>query len=161
MSLLRLRLAAPPPTMDYLTVFATRSLVLFPRSSSTATPVPPANHQRTLSPHPVEMPLYALMRDDTHCAWYLVDRVLEAPRAAGGVARELEMEAEVLVWEQIDRAKMFGRALALLFGSSSNVSEEELRELAAKHGLGLAVPSGGLLPVVQRHYREEAAPILA
>ncbi len=144
--------------MDYLTVFATRSLVLFPRSN-TAAPLFPA--QRTLSPHPVEMPLYALMRDDTHCAWYLVDRVLEAPRAAGGVARELEMEAEVLVWEQIDRAKMFGRALALLFGSSSDVSEEALRDLAAKHGLGLAAPTGGLLPVVQRHYREDVPAILA
>lgn len=144
--------------MDYLTVFATRSLVLFPRTT-TAAPLFPS--PRTLTPPPVEMPLYALMRDDTHCAWYLVNRVLEAPRAAGGVAHELEMEAEVLVWEQIDRAKMFGRALALLFGSSSNVDEDELRELAAKHGLGLAAPTGGFHPVVQRHYREDVPAILA
>ncbi|BEI89801.1 uncharacterized protein CcaverHIS019_0211630 [Cutaneotrichosporon cavernicola] len=157
MSLLRLRLASPP-NMDYLTVFATRSLVLFPRTTPSA---PLFSSPRTLTPPPVEMPLYALLRDDTHCAWYLVDQLLEAPRAAASVARELEMEAEVLVWEQIDRAKMFGRALALLFGSSSNVSEDELCQLAAKHGLELAAPAGGLLLLVQRHYREDVPVILA
>ncbi|GMK59006.1 hypothetical protein CspeluHIS016_0700210 [Cutaneotrichosporon spelunceum] len=145
--------------MDYLTVFATRSLVLFPRTCASAAPL--FSSPRTLTPPPVEMPLYALMRDDTHCAWYLVDQLLEAPRAAGAVARELEMEAEVLVWEQIDRAKMFGRALALLFGSASDVGEDELRELAATHGLGLAAPVGGLLPAVQRQYHEDVPAVLA
>lgn len=145
--------------MDYLTVFATRSLVLFPRHPA---PTPslspfssPLSPRTSLSPPPVEMPLYALMRDDTHCAWFLVDRVLEHPRATGTVPRELEAEAEVMVWEQIDRAKMFGRALALLFGSSSDVSEDELRALAARHGLGLAEAAGPGPRVVTRHYREQ------
>lgn len=154
--------------MDYLTVFATRSLVLFPRTpaatfSPPLFPSSPKSSMRTLAPPPVEMPLYALMRDDTHCAWYLVDRVLEHPRATGTIHRELELEAEVMVWEQIDRAKMFGRALALLFGSSTNVSEDELRALAFQHGLGLAAapPSLGAGRVLQRHAREDAPAVLA
>lgn len=151
--------------MDYLTVFATRSLVLFPRTPASIPPLFPSSPKatsRSLTPPPVEMPLYALMRDDTHCAWYLVDRVLEATRATGAVHRDLELEAEVMVWEQIDRAKMFGRALALLFGTSSNVSEDEVHALAAKHGLGLVGPPAVVRGVVQKHYHDEApSPILA
>lgn len=71
------------------------------------------------------------MRDDQHCAWFLVDHILSTPRTP-----ELERHAELKVWEQIDRAKRFARALGMWFHTADRVSEIELEDLAASHGLG-------------------------
>lgn len=52
-------------------------------------------------------------------------------------------EAEVLVWKEIDRAKMFARGLGeWIKGSNGRIGERELRDLAEKFGLGIQDESG-------------------
>lgn len=147
--------------MDYLTILATRSLILFSggKPSSSVTPM-----SWGISPPPVSMPLLSLMHDDTHCAFFLANHVLNsvgAPPATHAVAndathRAMNQHAEVLAWQQIDRAKTFARELGLFYGRVDSVCEEEIAALAASHGIGFAPPgpAHSRTRVLKRHEHE-------
>lgn len=122
--------------MDYLTVLSTLRVELFVGASSASPP----------GLGPVTMSLLALIRDDTFCAFFLLDRVLEEAGARrltyatqrSAETRALAQAAEVRVWEEICRAKTFARALGSFFEAHDRISERELAALAAAHGIGLA-----------------------
>lgn len=157
--------------MDYLTILATRSLVLFesPIShASSAAPSPvssPASSILSVTPPPVSLPLLSLMRDDAHCAHFLSNHILESSGAgrdthARAVSHEatdstthraILQEAEVLAWQQICRAKTFAQELGRHYGRVDSVREDDLAALAATHGIGLAP-----LVAARRRERSEA-----
>ncbi|EJT49394.1 hypothetical protein A1Q1_01489 [Trichosporon asahii var. asahii CBS 2479] len=123
--------------MDYLTVLSTLRVQLFVGASPT---LPPGLG-------PVTMSLLALIRDDTFCAFFLLDRILEVAGAKhlsyaslerSAETRALAQAAEVLVWQEICRAKTFARALGTFFEGHDRINERELAALASSHGIGLA-----------------------
>ncbi|WVF68955.1 hypothetical protein IAT40_003729 [Kwoniella sp. CBS 6097] len=62
------------------------------------------------------------------------------PRASANTNREMMIEAEVIAWKEIDRAKMFARAVGRVFqgfGEGRKMRDRELKELAARFGLGV------------------------
>lgn len=123
--------------MDYLTVLSTLRVQLFVSASPK---LPPGLG-------PITMSLLALIRDDTFCAFFLLDSILEVTGAKrltyaslerSAETRAMVQAAEVLVWEEICRAKTFARALGTFFERNDRISERELATLAAAHGIGLA-----------------------
>jgi hypothetical protein len=100
------------------------------------------------------------MRDETHCAHFLSNHVLEASggaRDSHAVAhdaahRSLLQEAEVLAWQQICRAKTFAQELGHHY-SRGALDEEQLGELAATHGFRLA-PAPEAVPTRRRDRSE-------
>ena len=58
--------------------------------------------------------------------------------------KEVSANAEVIVWKQIDQAKMFLKALGEWFAHSKSrrITEKELRSLAARFELGLMGKKG-------------------
>ncbi|ORY25922.1 hypothetical protein BCR39DRAFT_506867 [Naematelia encephala] len=143
--------------MDYLTILATRSLVLFPRpkqqlhprSSSTTSSLssPKTPTMGVPSPSPIVMPIHSIVYDDSHTAHFLVQHLLRDSGLGLGFGmspgREMTHEAEVLVWREIDKAKMFVRALGEWFATSTDndnsgrIDQGSLDALAAKFGLGI------------------------
>lgn len=112
--------------MDYVTALSTLSVLLF----------------KTHTNGPISMPLHTLMIDDVHCAWFLIDKLTPSIT---------QNEAEQLVWSQIDRAKLFYRALGTLFASAEQgVGFDVLSELAGSFGLGLE----SSLPQYKLHLRD-------
>ena len=60
------------------------------------------------------------------------------PAAMGllGLTKEISSEAEVMVWSEIDKAKMFIRTLGDWYASHpEGITESELEKLALGHGL--------------------------
>lgn len=54
----------------------------------------------------------------------------------GGVTKEVSGEAEVMVWSEIDKAKMFIRTLGEWYASHpEGITEGQLEKLAIGHGL--------------------------
>ena len=55
----------------------------------------------------------------------------------GGTPKEVVSEAEILVWKEMDKAKMFARELGQWFSHIGNIriSEKELERLAEKWGM--------------------------
>lgn len=142
--------------MDYLTIIATRCVVLFPKtitpshhrsfsnSSSSSDPNAPRTPTSCIPrPGPVTMPIESLMYSDTEAAYYLLTHVLTHgslfPSAVhlGEVTKEVANEAEVMVWGEIDKAKMFIRALGAWFAQHKEaITEKEMESLAGEWGLG-------------------------
>lgn len=138
--------------MDYLTIIATRSLVLFPITSGTAerplsassidTLTPFAKPSTTLPrPSPVTIPIHSLMHSDTDCAYFLLTHIFTSHPTSTmivanhlcGINKELTREAEILVWSEIDRAKMFIRDLGRWCGDHpERITLGELQNLAVK-----------------------------
>jgi hypothetical protein len=141
--------------MDYLTIIATRSLILFPHHSKPA-------HHRTLSssssgssasvhtptaslpdPAPISMAIHNFMASDADCAYFLVTHVLTHPSlypssvALGGVSKDVAAEAETMVWMEIDKAKTFIHRLGEWFATHAEwITEDDLEKLALAVGLG-------------------------
>ncbi|WVQ96471.1 hypothetical protein IAU59_003576 [Kwoniella sp. CBS 9459] len=68
------------------------------------------------------------------------------PGGCGGMSRQLMIEAEVMAWKEIDRAKLFARAVGRVFqgfGEGRKMRDGELKELAARFGLGVHDVSAG------------------
>ncbi|KAK8858705.1 hypothetical protein IAR55_002934 [Kwoniella newhampshirensis] len=142
--------------MDYLTILATRALILFPptwtsheslittsRLASSPTTTPPTSHL-LLSPTPISIPISSILNADTDCAYFLIHHILSTTPQGGlrTTDKEVLREAEVVVWREIDRAKLFTRALGAWFANAhksgvGKLGERELGELAEKYGLGL------------------------
>lgn len=125
--------------MDYLTVLSTLRVELFVGHPSFSPLVNLA---------PITMSLLALTRDDTYCAFYLLDCLMEnigaqrpsyaSSTAASTESRAIMQAAEITVWEEICRAKSFARSLGCFFEAHDRVTDLELCALAASHGIGLA-----------------------
>ena len=125
-----------------------------PQTPNTGLPDPAA-------PEPVSMPIQSLIEGSSDCHYFLITHVLAtaivpsavspvgSPGSAssdsnwvgggslGGTPKELIGEAELLVWKEMDKAKMFGRELGQWFRGHGNsrISEMELAQMAAKWGL--------------------------
>ena len=89
------------------------------------------------------MPIHSLMSRDTDTAYYLLTHVLTHPSLfpsavfLGDVSKEVANEAEVMVWGEIDKAKMFIRALGAWFAANKGaITEKEVESLAGEWGLG-------------------------
>ncbi|TXT13354.1 hypothetical protein VHUM_00721 [Vanrija humicola] len=133
--------------MDYLTILATRSVVLF--HTPTVRKVP-GSTAYLLPPKPIAVSLLKLIYGDTECAYFLIDHVLEGARSSTHGEFNPATAVEAIAWKEIDRAKVFSRALGQLFARVDSVSESQVHELAASHGLELVVsgqrtaaPGGG------------------
>lgn len=144
--------------MSYLDILGSRMLVMFsPPIAKSSPPMleppsPPGSPTSSTSsllaistPPPVAVSLLSIVYDDAHCAHFLANHVLasaavhpETYDVHDAETRLMTAAAEVLVWQEISRAKSFARDLGLLFTRSECVCEEDLVELAASHGLGLA-----------------------
>ena len=152
--------------MDYLDILSTRSLLLFSPTkpshqsdSPNTTPSTPTSDLPASSPARIAMPIQSLMEGHSECVYFLVTHVLAtafqphstspgAPgslgsdglfEGLGGTPKELVGEAELLVWKEMDKAKMFGRDLGQWFRGQGNsrIGEKELERLAQKWGLQL------------------------
>ncbi|WWD18601.1 hypothetical protein CI109_103054 [Kwoniella shandongensis] len=147
--------------MDYLTILSSRSLILFPSSSSSsplrATQLPPGSPTTTppslnalLPPIPISIPISSIIYADTDCAYFLLHHLLSSTGGGsvlGNTDKEVLGEAEVIVWREIDRAKLFTRALGKWFatpgiGAERKMDEKELLHLAEKYGLGMKCEEG-------------------
>lgn len=130
--------------MDYLTILETRSVVLF--RTPTVRKVP-GSTAYLLPPKPIAVSLLKLIYGDTHCAYFLADHVLQGARSSthgefnpatvDHADKALAQVVEATAWEEIDRAKVFSRALGQLFARVDSVSESQVHDLAATHGLEL------------------------
>lgn len=83
------------------------------------------------------------MSSDTDTAYYLLTHVLTHPSLfpsavfLGDITKEVTAEAEVMAWGEIDKAKMFIRALGAWFAENKGaITEKEIERLAAEWGLG-------------------------
>ena len=133
--------------MDYLNIIATRSLVLFkpirtPHGSDSG-PSTPTNS--LITPPPIPMPIESIMDPKYHSqiAYFLMQHVLASQthlttnNAMGTVSRDVMIEAEVMVWKEIDQCVRFVRKLGNEFGSRGRIEEGEMKALAKEFGLGL------------------------
>ena len=125
---------------------------------NTTPQTPNASLPDPATPEPVSMPIHSLIEGSSDCLYFLVTHVLSTavtPSATsspgsttsdspsvgagslGGTPKELIGEAELLVWKEMDKAKMFGRELGQWFvgHGNSRISEAELARMAAKWGL--------------------------
>ncbi|OCF72777.1 hypothetical protein I204_06006 [Kwoniella mangroviensis CBS 8886] len=149
--------------MDYLTILSTRSLILFPSRDSLPSnlpihrPLPTSPLSSPISPtyvlfppEPIALPISSLLYNETNCRYYLIHHVLTSTRPNPFGHREddrrIRNEVEVMVFEELDRVKMFVRELGNWFNSQSvnGMEEDELRDLAGKYGLGsqMDLPKG-------------------
>ena len=73
-----------------------------------------------------------------------MQHVLSSIIVVGVVEKGVKAEAEVLVWKQIDQAKMFLRALGEWYARSTSraLTEKELRSLAGRFELDLTEKKG-------------------
>ncbi|KAK4686883.1 hypothetical protein P7C73_g3241, partial [Tremellales sp. Uapishka_1] len=128
--------------MDYLSILATRSLMLFPsasKSSFTSPPSSPATPTLRLSrPAPISMSIQAVISNDANCAYFLLLHILSSSVISlGGVDKARMSEAEVMVWGEIGKAKSFARDLGEWFARLGSIEEAALRAMAEKWGLGI------------------------
>ncbi|WWC62757.1 uncharacterized protein I303_105354 [Kwoniella dejecticola CBS 10117] len=153
--------------MDYLTIITTRSLILFPPSSSLPPtmnphrPLPDSPLSSPITPtpaltpmselgrsllHPSEitLPISSLIYNEANCAYYLNHHVITTSpsnpfsSAEYSSERGRKTEVEVMVYKELDRVKMFTRALGRWFNqNSSRMDEGTLGDLANKYGLSL------------------------
>ena len=83
------------------------------------------------------------MYADTDCAYFLLTHVLtshpslvHSSHHVGSTPKDIAGQAEVVVWSEIDKAKMFTRALGEWFGTHpGGIDEGELRNLANRWDL--------------------------
>ncbi|WWC88539.1 uncharacterized protein L201_003450 [Kwoniella dendrophila CBS 6074] len=143
--------------MDYLTILSTQFLILFPSpialphtslhshqsatDSPISSPITPTQSSISLQPTPTTLPLSSLVYNETNCAYYLIHHVTNTtqPFSYVDMDKNLAIEIEVVVWKEIDRVKMFVRALGEWFNHIHHIkiSENDLAQLAGRFGLGL------------------------
>ncbi|ORX37274.1 hypothetical protein BD324DRAFT_650879 [Kockovaella imperatae] len=130
--------------------------------SPDSTPSSPNAQLPDPTPALIAMPIQSLIEGSSDSVYFLLTHVLAtafqpAPQAGspggdsffggglGGTPKEVVGEAELLVWKEMDRAKMFGRELGQWFRGHGNsrISEGELERMASKWGLELE-PLGGV-----------------
>ncbi|KAL1408203.1 hypothetical protein Q8F55_005008 [Vanrija albida] len=136
----------PVAMVDYLTLLRSTSVVLF--RAPTLRQVP-GSTAYLLPPKPIAVALLKLIYGDTDCAYFLIDHVLESARSSTHGEfnpatvdhddRALAQAVEAAAWKEIDRAKVFSRALGQLFEHHDSVSESQVHDLAASYGLELVV----------------------
>jgi hypothetical protein len=104
------------------------------------------------------MPISSLVHADTDAAYFLVRHVLAVPAHLDAHSLTLELgmsstlarigkeeigRAEVRVWGEIDRAKMFARALGRWFEVEERIGEDQLGDMAARFGMTLRAEAEG------------------
>ena len=130
-------------------MIATRSLVLFQAPLHLDSPSTWSNPNTPTTarapPTPISMPIQSLMYGDTDCAYFLLQHILSASLPLGGIGKEVSAAAEVMVWNEIDKAKMFVRALGEWYANFRNekIEEKDLRALAKRFGVGLQAEKEG------------------
>jgi hypothetical protein len=186
--------------MDYLTILATRYVILFPHPittmhaplpSTSSAPHTPTGTAHLVRPTPISIPIQSILLSDTDLAYFLVRHVLSSQPVSqlsfsralslspptdpltlaqhdeheheegqalatsnqngmspgayfgnspvGGYGKEITVEAEVMVWKEIDKAKNFVRALGSWVAGHGSMSEGELKALAEVYGLGVNI----------------------
>jgi len=165
-----------PQTMDYLTIIATRSLILFPHTlrpvhhrtlSSSSSGSSASVHTPTASlptPAPVSMAIHNFMTNDADCAYFLVTHILTHPSlypssvALGGVSKDVAAEAEIMVWQEIAKATNFIRRLGEWFAThAEGITEDELEKLALSVGLAWREDALGMVQA----YEEDTEVLVA
>lgn len=128
--------------MDYITVIATRSIILFPgqkpihKHSTSASSCLNTPTTAITPPTPISMPIQSLMYDVNECAHFLLHHLLTSS-SLGAVGKDVSAEAEVMVWKEIDRATLFVRGIGEWFAAAKHakIREKDLRRIAGKYGV--------------------------
>lgn len=135
--------------MDYLTILTTCSLLLFTNeaarptrsdSPGSAGPITPEQSTRLLPLTPINVSIESIVHSDVECAYFLLQHILRDISFDGGSAdRNTLLEGEALVWQAMDRAKGFARAIGHWFAvhPKQRMGDKQLEALAMRHGVRL------------------------
>ncbi|TYJ58596.1 hypothetical protein B9479_000806 [Cryptococcus floricola] len=152
--------------MDYLTILTSCYITLFtsppshrsPFSSPCSSPTSSSMLSSILPPKPISVPVSSILYSDNETAWFLMRHILAPPlpnpfsplantgsgSAGRGDNKRMEEEAEVMVWREIDRAKMCIRAIGGWFGANGGrIGLKELAMLGEKFGVEVVVKESG------------------
>ncbi|WVQ73117.1 hypothetical protein IAR50_002681 [Cryptococcus sp. DSM 104548] len=157
--------------MDYLTILTSCYITLFtsppthrsPFSSPCSSPTSTTMPSIILPPKPISIPVSSVLYNDNETAWFLMRHILAAPlpnplsplantgTGSGSTgradSRRMEEEAEVMVWREIDRAKMCIRAIGGWFGKNgARIGAKELAMLGERFGVDVVVKEARVMP---------------